>query len=57
MSPDDWELLKMLPPSANHDPFHDFVTLDGRLTDKGVAIQRFVPAMLFEAAKRRARKV
>lgn len=41
----DWELLGMKPPSANHDAFHDYVTLDGRLTDKGYAVQNFASEM------------
>lgn len=41
----DWELLGMKPPSANHDAFHDYVTVDGRLTDKGYALQNFASEM------------
>lgn len=45
MTDDDWALLKMLPPSDNHDPFHDYVTLNGNFTAKGTALLRFAVAI------------
>lgn len=57
MKPEDWNRLEMKPPSANHDPFHDYVTLDGRLTDKGRVVQRFAQEMKTVIAERAAKLV
>lgn len=45
MTPEDWAVLNMRPPSANHDPFHGYVTIDGQYTDKGMAMQKFADAI------------
>jgi hypothetical protein len=52
----DYELLEMRPPSPNHDPFHHYVTLDGRLTDKGYALQNFASEMRKVVAERSPKK-
>lgn len=53
MNPEDYRLLEMLPPSNNHDVFHNYVTMDGRLTPKGEAFQKFAREMTAEAFSRR----
>lgn len=50
MTDHDWYELKMLPPSVNNNPFHEYVRTDGSLTDKGVAMQKFCITMLDHAA-------
>jgi len=41
LSAEQWRLLKMLPPSENHDPFHEYVNADGKLSAKGMAVIKF----------------
>lgn len=45
MNPEDWQVLEMLPPGPNHDPFHHYVTIDGRLTPKALALLKFSEAI------------
>ena len=52
----EWALLGMVPPSASHDAFHDYVTADGRLTDKGHAFQNFASEMRKVIAERVPKK-
>ena len=52
MTPEDWQLLKLLPPSKNHDAFHEFMDMDGRLTPKGRAIRKLAAAIGEEGVRR-----
>ena len=52
MNADDWKVLNMLPPSDDHDPFHEYVALDGRLTHRGRALLKFARLMRGEALRR-----
>ncbi|AAN02139.1 gp85 [Mycobacterium phage Barnyard] len=52
MQPEDWTALQMLGPSPNHDPFHNYVRIDGTLTQKGFAALKFADAISEEASRR-----
>lgn len=49
MNNEQWALLEMLPPSNNHNPFHEYVTITGQLTPKGHALVMFTGEMLVHA--------
>lgn len=51
MNDEQWKLLKMLPPSNNHNPFHEYVRMDGILTPKGFAMLLFTGEMLRHATE------
>lgn len=51
MNPEDWQALKMLPPSDGHNPFHEYVNADGSLSALGLATAKFATAMFNHASK------
>jgi hypothetical protein len=52
MKTEDWHALKMLPPSANHDAFHQFINLNGSLSPAGMAILKLADVLVQESSDR-----
>jgi hypothetical protein len=52
MKPDDWAALKMLPPSENHDAFHQYLNLNGSLSPAGMALLKLADVLVQESAER-----
>jgi len=46
LTDEQWRLLKMLPPSENHDPLHEYVNANGKLSEKGIALVKFAGQLI-----------